>query len=264
MLDPSEQELLELSNRIHALPAWESEQMLFLYQEYIRKVLAADSVNWLAAYSGSFGQECWRTELLNGWKVTDIVYDSHAPDMSQSHYYHHARENGNDPLTELALNTVGKTRVLYIDVDSLTSSTSKSGQKKYSKQVGISHRMLGVYHLSDQAESYVMVDRFLDGKPYTQEDKESLYRLLLSFPRVHHWLCLKRGLISPAQRPVTPRVQEVLMLLQQNLSEAEIAEHCELSPTTVHSYVMELYKIFNVSSRAELMSLWFQEIPTIS
>lgn len=264
MLQEMELALLELKNRIHAAPAWESAKMLSLYQEYARKVLAVDSVSWLAAYAGPYGKECWKTELLNGWKVTDVVYLDKAHEIPQSHYYSYVQKNGKEPLTQLALATVGKTRVLHIDTAELEQLKSHPEQKGYCEHLGVSQRMLGVYHLDEQAESYLMADRLSRGKPFSQQDKENLYRLLVEFPRVHYWLFLERGLIPPAERPIGPRYQEVLTLLQQNLTEAEIADQCKLSSGTIHGYIMDIYKIFNVSSRAELMSLWFQGVTVIN
>ena len=100
---------------------------------------------------------------------------------------------------------------------------------------------------------------------------------------------------SPGDRAVNPREREVLSLLHaelharegqllanhrhlsreglsrregqtldallQGLSEKEVAARLKLSVPTVHQYVTRLYRHFNVSSRAELMSYFIRRRP---
>lgn len=62
---------------------------------------------------------------------------------------------------------------------------------------------------------------------------------------------------SPApSSPVslTPRLQEVLELLLDGLTEREIGERLGVSVHTVHAHIVALYRKYNVSSRAKLMA----------
>jgi DNA-binding CsgD family transcriptional regulator len=61
-----------------------------------------------------------------------------------------------------------------------------------------------------------------------------------------------RGQKFDANR-LTPRLSQVLRYLEQGLSEKECASELQLSYHTVHVYVKTLYRMFNVSSRAELL-----------
>jgi DNA-binding CsgD family transcriptional regulator len=60
--------------------------------------------------------------------------------------------------------------------------------------------------------------------------------------------------VSP--RGLSPRLRETLNLVLEGLSKREIAERMSLSPNTVHGYIRELYKIYNVTTRARLMAKW--------
>jgi DNA-binding NarL/FixJ family response regulator len=48
----------------------------------------------------------------------------------------------------------------------------------------------------------------------------------------------------------------MLELLLSGRSEKEIATALQVSPRTVHKYVEQIYRAFEVSSRAELMALF--------
>lgn len=53
---------------------------------------------------------------------------------------------------------------------------------------------------------------------------------------------------------LAPRASEVLNLLRQGMSEKEVAAHIGLSRATVHGYVVQIYRIYQVNSRAELLA----------
>ena len=58
--------------------------------------------------------------------------------------------------------------------------------------------------------------------------------------------------------PKTPRLREVLVLLLQGLTNKQVARWLGISQQTVNGYVKELHRRYQVSSRAELLSLWVQ------
>jgi DNA-binding NarL/FixJ family response regulator len=52
--------------------------------------------------------------------------------------------------------------------------------------------------------------------------------------------------------PLSPRLQETLACLLEGYSEKEAAERLQLSPATLHQYVIALYRRFGVASRSQL------------
>jgi DNA-binding CsgD family transcriptional regulator len=63
-----------------------------------------------------------------------------------------------------------------------------------------------------------------------------------------HSLSDQEAMVTPAQRPI-------LKLLLEGLRNAEIAERLGKSPNTVRNHIAEIFRAFEVSSRAELIAL---------
>jgi DNA-binding CsgD family transcriptional regulator len=253
------QSLSDLTKGIHSCSALETEQMLHLYQEYIRQKLNVYSVSWIAAYQGDYGRELWKTEILNGWKVMEIIYPpalNNDSKVIESEYFRLIKENGIDPLARYSIEHAGKTRV-----HDHKMKDDEWIKKDFLSKRNIGHRMYGIFHLDEQAESYVVVDRLQDAEPFTKEDEKLLYDALLAFPRLHYWLFLERGLVNPAQRPFTPRQRELIKLMLTPLSEKEIAKKLKLAIGTTHNYISKIYQNLSVNSRAEMMQLWFAAVP---
>jgi DNA-binding NarL/FixJ family response regulator len=55
---------------------------------------------------------------------------------------------------------------------------------------------------------------------------------------------------------LTPREREILLLLLAGESEKQIAAQLSRSINTVHTFVRQIYRQYEVSSRGELMSLF--------
>lgn len=53
--------------------------------------------------------------------------------------------------------------------------------------------------------------------------------------------------------PLPPRLRETLDCLLQGHTEKEAAERLQLSPATIHQYVIALYRRFGVASRGQLL-----------
>lgn len=68
-------------------------------------------------------------------------------------------------------------------------------------------------------------------------------------------------LASPQVVQLAPRARETLQFLLAGMSEKEVADRLKLSPNTVHHYVKQLYRHFDVSSRSELLAQWVRKDP---
>lgn len=238
--------------------------MIELYQRYLQEQLSAHQVLWYAAYKGSYGRELWQTKLMRGWKVVDIGFpigfDGNLSEEVKA-YFKKAQESGNvDPQVELSVKSAGKSRVHLLD-DAITKKDwQEHWMKAWLERQGVGERMVGAFTLSDESESYFLVDRPPNSRAFSEADRELFYELLISFPRLHYWLFLERGLVAPAQRPLSPRERQVLSLLMGSMPEQEIAQSLELSKGTVHNYIGGIYKNYAISSRYELMQLWLKPV----
>jgi len=239
--------------------------MIELYQRLLQEQLSAHQVLWYAAYKGSFGRELWQTKLMQGWKVVDIGFPiGFDGNLSQQikDYFKKARESGGvDPQVTLAVENAGQSRVHLLH-DAVSKKDWKDHwMKERLKSEGVGERMVGSFSLSDQSESYFLVDRPPNSPAFTEDDRKAFYELLISFPRLHYWLFLERGLVQPAQRPLAPRERDVLKLLMGPMPEPEISEALSLAKGTVHNYISDIYKNYSVSSRYELIQLWLKPVP---
>lgn len=257
-----------LVQQIHACSANDSASMIELYQRHLQQQLSAHQVLWYAAYRGSYGKELWQTKLMRGWKVVDvgfpIGFDGNLSEETKA-YFKKAQESGNvDPQVELSVKSAGKSRVHLLHDAVSKERWQENWMKPWLERQGVGERMVGAFTLTDESESYFLVDRPPNSQRFTEADRELFYDLLISFPRLHYWLFLERGLVAPAQRPLSPRERQVLNLLMGPMPEQEIAQSLALSKGTVHNYIGEIYKNYTVSSRYELIQLWLKPVSTIS
>lgn len=98
------------------------------------------------------------------------------------------------------------------------------------------------------------------------DDRESM--LLTLFQQAARWIH-RQWLHEPAPAAISadphtrlhrlsPRHRRVLDLILRGQSEKETAALTQLSVRTVHKYVEQIYRAFQVNSRAELMALWIK------
>jgi DNA-binding NarL/FixJ family response regulator len=82
---------------------------------------------------------------------------------------------------------------------------------------------------------------------------------LIPDPATDGWVLLLEERVLPpveAEATLPPRLRNVLQLLLEGLSEKEAAHRLGLKPSTVHGYVKQVYRRFDVSSRGELLALF--------
>jgi|GEM_PF-3566477 len=254
--------LSTLTNEIHVASPLDTSAMLENYLKYVQRALKASSVSWIAGYRGQHTDDSWRVELLDGWKIMDqVTPGKSAQDLkaNEAEYYEKARAAGVDPMTQHAIHNAGKTRThREAELDAVLSEHWIKSE--FLAKLGVGDRVLGVFNLDAEAESYLVVDRSPFDEPFTRDDERELYRCLIEFPRVHYWLFLERGLLARNKKPCSPRHRDLIPLLLSGKTEREIANQLDLTVGTTHSYVIDIYRNYGVKSRAELSSLWISKI----
>ena len=238
---------------------WQTDAMLQAYLEKVRRATGADNAEWLIAYRGEFGRDTPFIELLDDWKVMDMAHSEIDRDtvMERALAYQALAEGHNEvsPLTRAALNHTGQHRTHHLQQVMSSDQGSHWVQTSHLSKYNIQDRTLGVFSLNAKCESYLIINRA--EQPFQHANIQALQDMVISHPRLHHWLMLERGLSERCERPLSPRQQQLVHLLLQPYGKAELAEKMGLAQSTVHSYTMTLYRNFQVSSRQEFMSLWF-------
>lgn len=217
-------------------------------------------------YRGEYGRERWQNEKLDGWKIvafaTPAGGDRDFWKAQADVYLETIRERGPDPLAAHALAHAGASRVH--SMADLREGAGGEGEGEWIDEhlarQDVGERIVGVYHLSPETESYLLVGRAPGETAFTQDDAARLFRLLVDFPRVHDWLALERGLVAPSERPLSPRERDVSRALLGPESEQEIADRLGVSRGTAHNYVVDIFRCFGVRSRHELVQLWLADL----
>ena len=121
--------------------------------------------------------------------------------------------------------------------------------------LGFDHAVFSGYGLAGPGEvNMISLARTPGDRSFSARER----RLLHIF---HHELGpliggrLARGR-NGAAKPLSPRMRQTLDRLLEGDGEKQVARQLGLSLPTVHQYVTELYRRYNVSSRAELMARW--------
>ena len=253
-----EQERIEPRD-IYALSLIDTKKMVAIYQQYLAQQLGGTTVFWMAFYRGKYGRDWWQTEMMDNWKVVDVIYPvqlSLATDQESKKYFKDARTLGLDPQAAHGIEKAGTTRVHLLRDAVDMDVWQDHWMRKLLLSVNVGERIVGVYNLSPESESVFLVDRPPGAPEFTREDADIFYQALIDFPRLHYCLMLERGLLTPAAKPFSPRQFEVVKYLLGPLDEKQIAERLNLSKGTVHNHVTEIYKNLSVSSRYEMTQLW--------
>lgn len=125
----------------------------------------------------------------------------------------------------------------------------------YFEKGGITDRIWCVFPVNKDAESLFCFDRIRRRSRFTPEHERVVGQTLRGIKWFHRQLLLNHGLLV-GNAPLSPAHRRLLPQLLSHKSEKEIADILGLSRATTHKYVTDIYRSFNVSSRAGLMTLW--------
>lgn len=121
-------------------------------------------------------------------------------------------------------------------------------------------RLMPVIFLTSKTEIQDRVRGYRAGcdlylpKPFELEELGAIVRNLLDRSQiVQTELRLQAPQTADVALELTPREQEVLMLLTEGLSNAQIGERLHLSPRTIEKYVSKLLQKTDTSNRAEIV-----------
>lgn len=130
---------------------------------------------------------------------------------------------------------------------------------KYFRQGGITDRIWCVCPVNQDSESLFCFDRIRRRGRFTEDHELVVSRALRGIKWFHRQLLLNHGLLV-AKTPLSPAHRRLLPELLSDKLEKEIAETLGLSRTTTHKYVTDIFRNFNVSSRAGFITLWMGEV----
>jgi len=128
----------------------------------------------------------------------------------------------------------------------------------YRRVVGVDHCIYSLHVLAAGGRSSLMgFHRPLGDRPFSPRDGA----LLSLFHEEIGPMIGAAGSGGTDLNRLSPRLQQTLACLLDGDSEKQVAMRLNLSLPTVHQYVMTLYRMFGVASRAELLAHFIRRPP---
>lgn len=137
----------------------------------------------------------------------------------------------------------------------MKETPSRDAVKKRYESFGVDDFLKSTVALDEHTFESIDLLRTSAMKPFSDEDEPWLTLVHQSFDWIHH---VDSPRTSKEVASLTPREQETLKYLLAGASEKEVAQHLGRSRHTVHSSVKRIYRQLNVSSRAELLSIFLE------
>lgn len=235
------------------LGADQSSQAVTRLMAFLCERAEALNATWAGAtrVDGSCGDD-----PLRGWRVGAVqALHAVAPHSDERHFKEILRvwdRREIDPSFFLPMRDVGAFRTYSFRRDLPAEWFETPFYERHYGSVGTFDAVFVAFPLNEDCESHF---GFYSRKTFTDEEIALLAYALRGIKWFHRHLMLERGLLMAAS-PLAPAERRVLRLLLTSASEKRIAYQADMSPSTVHQYVVGIYRKFGVRSRAALMSLW--------
>ena len=113
--------------------------------------------------------------------------------------------------------------------------------------------IVSMWASSEDHAIFLIVHRSADDPAFRSEETTMVSLMLRAVAPFADRAMAQRSLGAP-QDNLSPREREVLLMLLGGDSEKQIAGNLSRSINTVHTFVRQIYREFNVSSRGELMA----------
>jgi DNA-binding CsgD family transcriptional regulator len=119
--------------------------------------------------------------------------------------------------------------------------------------IGCCDCIASMWAATDARAVFVVVHRRESDKPFGAKDKALVSLVLRAVAPLVDRNMFHRAVAAHLEQ-MSPREREILLMLLSGDSEKQIAAQLSRSINTVHTFVRQIYRRFNVSSRGELMA----------
>ncbi|WP_043319997.1 helix-turn-helix transcriptional regulator [Microbulbifer sp. HZ11] len=233
-----------------------SDGLQFLL-ESISQTISADHGYWLSAVCLEHLNP--ERDYMLGWRPGPVYFYRELPSDRQLHK-HYTREvtAGKYEVDESTLNHIrqaGQFRGTLMRDHVSAAFYDTAHYHEFYRDKRVADTLFVVAPSGEDAESYYCFNRMDGQPPFTMGDLLLAMEVLRPLGWFHRKLLLAHGLLV-AENPLTPSEKKVLHWLLTDLTEKEISSRLDLKPDTTHKHVMNIYRKFNVTSRAALMALW--------
>ncbi len=224
---------------------------------HLMTVLTGQVGAWNATWAGAVRVNVNSDDdLLQGWRVAAMhTLHPEPPHKAEERFRDILRlwdQRQIDPSFLLPLHAVGKYRTYSFRRELPPEWFDGPFYKLHYAAVGTYDAVFVAFPLNHDAESHF---GFYSRGAFTDEQIARLAYALRGIKWFHRHLMLSHGLLT-ASSPLSPAERKVLQLLLTDATEKRIAQEVDMAASTVHQYVVSIYRKFGVRSRAGLMSLW--------
>jgi DNA-binding CsgD family transcriptional regulator len=224
----------------------------------ISEWIGADDAFWIGVARVQDARDAEK-DVLHGWRlraaerwITRPEYDA---DFIRKVLAHMERDPGMS--TRKIISEAGRFRSYrlhdgFIDFEAFRQTPQ---YQMYFERGGITDRIWCVIPVNRDAESLFCFDRIRRRSRFTAEHERLVAQTLRGIKWFHRQLLLNHGLLV-GKMPLSPAHRRLLPQMLSHKSEKEIAEALGLSRATTHKYITDIYRSFDVTSRAGFITLW--------
>ncbi len=250
--------VFQLWDELAAFPAAETDSAWRHLAQAIGNWIGADTVFWVGTVRFLTGDQAAR-DVMHGWRIK-VVTLLHPPTEQERLAAQRALGNRQqDPglTTIAAVRGSGAFRVHrlhdgFVDLEKLRETAY---YRAHYETFGIDDQLWVASPVSPETESYFVFNRLRTPARFSEADAELAGFVLRGLGWFLRQMFHSHGLLV-AREPLTPTQREVLQMLLSDKSEKEIAAELGQSFHTTHTHVKEIYRKYNVTSRAGLMAVW--------
>lgn len=234
-----------------------STRGLYFLLESISELIDAHHGYWISAFRLSNLDV--ESDMMFGWRPGPAVYYNEKP-SDKAIYRNNMKEiqAGKCQVSESVLNLIrgaGRFRATLLrDLVSPDFFTSSHYRIFYEAR-NITDSLFVVVPVNTDTEVYFCFFRSSGQKPFEQAQLRTAADTLRCLSWLHKKVLLGQGLVI-GQKALTPTEKKVLEQLLTDATEKQIAEHLGQKVDTTHKHIGNIYRKFNVKSRAALMSIW--------
>lgn len=258
MTTDSTDKIYALWDELADLPLAESRASIELLFSRVCEWIGADDAFWIGITRVKDEPHA-ANDILYGWRLRTaerwITKPEYNAEFIRKVLAHMERDPGMS--TRQVISEHGRFRSHrlhdgFIDFEAFRQTPQ---YQMYFEKGGISDRIWCVFPVNRDAESMFCFERLRRSDRFTPEHEQVVAQTLRGIKWFHRQLLLNHGLLV-GNAPLSPAHRRLLPHLLSHKSEKEIADIVGLSRATTHKYVTDIYRSFNVSSRAGLMALW--------
>lgn len=252
------EQVFQLWDELAAFPSAQIDHAWRRLATTIASWIQADMVYWVGTVRFLHGEKAAH-DVLHGWRIKVVAFLDPPTKAEQLAAQLHVGNRVSDPgMTTIAsVRGSGVFRVnrLHHGFVDMNEFRKTEYYRAYYVNLGIHDELSVGCPISPEAEAYFVFNRRETNGLFTEADADLAGFALRGLSWFHRQMFYSHGLLV-AQEPLTSTQRDVLQLLLTDKTEKEIATELGQSFHTTHTHVKDIFRKYNVKSRAGLMAVW--------